>query len=201
MKKEYIVLCLVLIALSGFAQGYEETEVKINGRVMSAMVLDGDTIILAELDDVSVTSPREFGTVEEYQKYLKYRRYANVVYPYAVEAIKIFREMEYETAHLSKRKRKKYNKKLQKELKKEFSDPLKKLSRTQGFLLTKMIERELDTPMFDLLKDLRGRITASYWNQFGKMYGYKLKDKYEKGKDPILDAVLDDYDISYDIAK
>jgi hypothetical protein len=202
MKKLSLLYCIVFCCTAFlFGQGYEETDVKINGRVMTAMILDGDTIILAELEDVSITAPRSFGTVEEYQKYLRYRKYANTVYQYAVEAIKIFREMEYATRDMNKRQRKKYNKRLQKELKEEFEEPLKKLSRTQGLILTKMIERELDTPIHSLVKDLRGVVTATYWNQFGKFYGYRLKDKYQKGEDLILDAVLEDYDISYNISK
>ena len=100
---------------------------------------------------------------------------------------------------MKKRKRKKHIKRLQKELKKEFKEPLKKLTKTQGLILVKMIEKELDTPFYKLVKGLRGGMTAAYWNQLGKLYGYQLKDKYTPGEDPILDAVLNDLDISYDL--
>jgi hypothetical protein len=176
-----------------------EKKVSINGKVMTALITNGDTLILADLEDVSITSPRSFNNVEDFRKYQLYRKYANKVYPYAREAIKIFREMEEATATLNKRKRRKHIKRLQKELKKEFSDPLKKLTRTQGKILVKMIERELDTPMFSLLKELKGSFTAGYWHQFSKMYGYDLKRGYVDGDDPILDAVLQDFDISYSL--
>jgi hypothetical protein len=201
MIKQILPVFFFFVVGQCLGQPIKEDKVTINGKVMSAIIIEGDTLILAELDDVSVTSPREFGSVEEYQKYMRYRRYANTVYPYAVEAIKIFRQVEYETSTLSRRQQKKHNKQLQKELKEEFSDPLKQLSRTQGYILTKMIERELDKPMYELIKGLRGGFTAGYWNQFGKFYGYQLKDKYEEGIDPILDAVLQDFDISYDLSK
>lgn len=199
--KSFLPALFILISIWSYGQPVKEDKLTINGKVMSALIIDGDTLILAELDDVSVTSPREFGSVDEYQKYMRYRRYANIVYPYAVEAIKIFRQVEYETSTLNRRQQKKHNKQLQKELKEEFSDPLKQLSRTQGYILTKMIERELDRPMYELIKGLRGGFTAGYWNQFGKFYGYELKDKYEEGVDPILDAVLQDFDISYELRK
>ena len=38
-----------------------------------------------------------------------------------------------------------------------------------------------------------------YWNQLGKMYDYQLKDEYRVGKDPILDAVLEDFDVLKDL--
>ena len=119
------------------------------------------------------------------------------VYPYAVEAIKIFRESERITHTMKKRKRKKHFKRLQKELKKEFEEPLKKLTKTQGLILTKMIEKELNTPMYTLIKNLRGRTTATFWSTMGRFYGYRLKDGYKEGQDPILDAVLTDFDISH----
>ena len=195
---------LFLIALSGLVSSLsaQTGHLMINGEVLPYMVDEcGDTLILAELDDVSVSSPRKFETRDDYRRYLKYKRYAIKVYPYAVEAIKIFREVEYATENMKKGKRKKYIKQLQKDLKTEFEDPLKKLTKTQGKILFKMIEKELDTPMYFLIKDLRGGLTASYWGTVGRLYGHRLKDGYIEGEDPILDAVLSDLNISYDITK
>ena len=126
--------------------------VVIDGQEMEVIVdADGDTLYLAkQLADVSVSSPREFESKEEYKLYLKYRYYAPKVYPYAVQAIRIFRETEYVTASMPKRKTKRHVRRLQKELKKEFEEPLKKLTRTQGYLLVKMIERETGRPMHEL---------------------------------------------------
>lgn len=197
--RNYILLCFLAFGLVATAQDSHEEKVTINGKVMTALITEGDTLIMADLDDVSITSMRSFKNAEEFRKFQIYKRYALKVYPYAREAIKIFREMEEATETLNKRKRKKHIKKLQKELKQEFSDPLKKLTRTQGKILVKMIERELDTPMHSLLKELKGSFTAGYWHQFSKMYGYDLKRGYVEGDDPILDAVLQDFDISYNL--
>lgn len=62
-----------------------------------------------------------------------------------------------------------------------------------------MIEKELNTPFYDLLKSLRGGFTATYWNSLGKIYGYNFKEVYQPGEDKILDAVLHDFDISYEM--
>lgn len=196
------MLMVVVLSFEAHAQDdYVTQQVMFDGKVYTAMISDNDTIILQQLDDVSITAPRTFEDYDEYRKYVRYRRYAQKVYPYAVEAIKIFREVEVATQELNNRKRKKHIKRLQKDLKKEFSDPLKKLTKTQGLILTKMIERELDTPMYELIKDLKGFFTAGYYNQFGKLYGYHLKDGYIEGEDKILDIVLQDFDISYDVPK
>ena len=183
-----------------FAQAQEvRKRLTIDGQIVTAIITETDTFLIADLEDVSVSSLRTFSDKEDYRRYLKYRRYAAKVYPYAAQGIRIFKEMEVATANMNKRKRKKHIKRLQKELKKEFKKPLKSLSRTQGKILVKMIEKELDRPFYSLMKELRGGMTATYWNGLGKMYGYDLKEKYNEGDDPILDAVLQDFDLSYEV--
>ncbi len=171
---------------------------KIDGQIVRFMVDEnGDTLFISTLDEMSISSPRKFDSDEEYKRYMLYRRYALKVFPYAKEAIRIHREVEEETKQMKKRKLKKYMKEKTDELKTEFEDPLRQLTKTQGKILVKMIERELDIPMYDLIKDLRGPMTATYWNTFSKFYGHRLKDGYIVGEDPILDAVLNDLNISY----
>lgn len=174
-------------------------QLNINGQMVSALISEGDTLIFANLGNVNVSSPRSFQSRADYLRYLKYRRYAAKVYPYAKQSIRIFREAEHVTNTMKKRKRKKYLRKLSKELQKEFEEPLKKLSKTQGKILVKMIERELETPMFDLIKMTQGKLKAFYWNQSSKLYGYRLKHGYVLGHNEILDVVLQDFDISHDI--
>ncbi|MEL6988322.1 MAG: DUF4294 domain-containing protein, partial [Bacteroidota bacterium] len=58
-------------------------------------------------------------------------------------------------------------------------------------------EKELDRPFFEVLKDLRGSFAAWNWHQIGKLNGYNLKEGYIPGDDPILDAVIQDFDISF----
>ena len=191
----FISSCSLLLA-----QNTEPVDkLKIDGEIVSIQYSEDDTLLVADLEDVYVSSPRSFDSVDDYLRYKKYRKYANKVYPYAVEAIKIFREVEHVTTTMNTRKRKKHIKRLHKQLKKEFTDPLKNLSKTQGKILIKMIEKELDTPFYDLVKGLRGRFTATYWSTLSRPFGYRLKKGYKKGEDPILDAVLYDLDISHKI--
>ncbi len=199
----YVLVAISLFAGADVARAQAATDVTetvyIDGQAMERTIsAEGDTTFIASsLIDVSVSSPRSFGSPEEYKRYLKYRYYAPKVYPYAVQAIRIFRETEYVTANMSERKAKKHIKRLQKELNKEFEEPLKGLTKTQGYLLVKMIEKETGEPMHELIKDLRGGMTATYWSTMGRMFGHELKDGYVVGADTILDVVLQDYDVSH----
>ena len=194
----FLAFCGICLAGGLQAQDMERGQVRIDGHVLQFMIDEnGDTLLMASLDDINVSSPRSFGRREEYSRYQLYRRYGLKVYPYARDAIKIFREVESEASNMRKGKRKKFMKEKHKELKEQFEDPLKKLTKTQGLILVKMIERELDVPMYDLIKDLRGGFTAFYWNTISKFYGHQLKDGYIPDEDPILDAVLNDLDIAF----
>ena len=170
-------------------------------QIIPFIIQQGDTIFISTLANVDISSPRRFWTRSDLLKYMRYRRCAAKVYPYAKEAIRIFSEAQMVSNSLKKRKKKKYLKKLSKQLEKEFETPLKKLSKTEGKVLVKMIERELDTSLFDLIKMTRGKFKAVYWNQSSKLYGYRLKNKYQTGDNSILDIVLQDFDISYDLAE
>ncbi len=201
MKKELSILCCLLF-ISGWISAQTSKErieqIELDGVVVSALITEQDTIMIVDLGEVSVSSPQRFKDDAERKRYRKYRYYANKVYPYAVEAIKIFREVDHVTKTMSKRKRKKHIKRLNKQLKKEFKAPLKNLTKTQGKILIKMIEKELNTPFYDLVKSLRGGFTAAYWNQLGKLNGYRLKEGHIPGQDPLMDMVLHDFNISHD---
>lgn len=176
-------------------------KVRIDGHFVTALIQDGDTIIIADIENINISSPRRFSSSADYRRYMKYKHYAATVYPYAKEAIRIFREAEYVTANMKRRKRKRYIKKLSKELEEKFEAPLKNLTKTQGKIMVKMIEKELDRSMHELILMTQGKMKAFYWNQSSKLYGYRLKKGYTSGENPILDIVLQDFDLSYHITK
>ena len=80
----------------------EETKVAVDGKIYSALITpDGDTLILTDLDGLQITALRKFGSDDEYKKYMRFRNYAQIVFPYAKEAIRIFRELELSLIHIS----------------------------------------------------------------------------------------------------
>ena len=166
--------------------------------LMAAMVLpNGDTMIYCQLREIEVSAPRTFANADDFKRYERYQRYAPTVIPFAVEAVRTYRELEAATRDGSNKDRKKYINDLQNKMDDKFKAQLKDLTRTQGLMLIKMVEKELHMPFYDLVKDVKGGFSAFYWNEFGKVYGYQLKEGYERGKDYILDSVLDKYDLSY----
>ena len=193
------LVCLVLLAGDLVGQSettYDTTIIHQDGRVMRIRITGSDTIVVATMPEVVIKAPPVFSNDEEYRQYMRYRRYAMDVLPYAIESIRLYRKYQAETEGLKEGKARKYAKTIQKDVKGEFTDPLKNLSRTQGKILVKMIERHLNTSTYDILKDVRGGFNAVKWQTVGKMYGYDLKEGYIPGQDRILDMVLDDFEIT-----
>ena len=194
-----IVLVLFLLPALAYSQNegvYDTTIVHRDGRVMRIYIDGSDTTIVATIPEVVIKAPPVFNDDEQYRQYMRYRRYAMDVLPYAIESIKLYRRYQEETEGMKNGKAKKYAKSIQNDVKDEFTDPLKNLSRTQGKILVKMIERHLHTPTYEILKDVRGTFNAMKWQTIGKLYGYDLKEGYIPGQDPILDMVLRDFELN-----
>lgn len=197
-------LYLLLLIFSPWAQDvfgqtttvYDTTIIYTDGRVMRVRIEGTDTIVVARIPEVVVKAPPVFADDEEYRQYMRYKRYATEVLPYAIESIRLYREYQRETLDMKKGQAKRYAKDIQKDVKEDFTDPLKNLSRTQGKILVKMIENHLDMTMYDVLRDVRGGFTATKWQTVGRLYGYDLKEGYTPGKDKVLDMILNDFELN-----
>lgn len=201
MKGAFYIVFLFLFLLSGKLDAqtpavYDTTIIHHDGRIMRVRISGTDTVVVATIPEVVVKAPRVFANDEEYRQYMRYRRYAAQVLPYAIESIKLYRQYERETAGMKRGQARRYAKDMQKDAKEDFTDPLKDMTRTQGKILVKMIERHLDTSMYDVLKSVRGTFTAAKWQTVGRLYGYDLRDGYTAGEDKILDMILTDFEIT-----
>ena len=202
-KKFTLLLFLLCNVFLGdlVAQDLRIDSMVFNGKIVEIMITeDGDTIIIgSDFDEITVSGNR-YKTRKEAYHYERMKRRAVKVHLYAVDAVRIFKEVDIYTKDLKKRNRKKHIKRLHKELKEKFEDPLKKLSRYEGFVLMCMVQRELDQPLFDIVKSLKGWFPANYWNNMAKMYGYNITSGYNPKLDPILENILEDLDVSYSLA-
>lgn len=199
MKFWFVALLFIYSSNVYLQIDYKEYHTQIDGQAVNILIKDGDTLIIAQLEKAIVVAPKVFENNDDKSRYLKYRRYSAVVYPYAVQAVRLYYQLNKETEGKSDREKRKVVKQISKRLEDEFEKPLKNLTKTQGLLLTKMIERRLDKSFYVITKELKGGFNAGYYNQLGKMFGYHLKDKYVVGQDSVLDAVLEEFDLAKDL--
>ena len=78
-----------------------------------------------------------------------------------------------------KSERRKYTKRIQKYIEEEFSEKLKKLTRTEGQILVKLIHRQTGRTAFNLVKELRTGWRAFWYNTTANMFNISLKEEYQ----------------------
>ena len=157
-------------------------------------IVNGDTTFVMSLRPVRVTARWNFTDMQQQRQYYLYTRAARKVYPYAIQAVGMYEDIQEETQDMRKGQRRRYIRREHKEMKGDLNDQMKNLSKTEGKVLIKMIESQLGKPFYTIIRETRGGTTATYWHQLSKLWGYDLKEGYIPGKDPLLDAVFIDYD-------
>ena len=166
-NKKILFLLLLFSSVNIFSQNI----------IKDYVVEQGDTILLTEIPSIDIIS---FTDNKERWKYQILERKVLKVYPYAIYTKQKLEEMENELDSISrKRKKKKHTKKVAKFLKEELGEELKKLTRTEGNILVKLIYRETNISTYKLLKMYRGSVNAYFWQTMAKIYDNDLKQEYD----------------------
>ena len=143
---------------------------------------EGDSITKKEfeLSEVTVYNEINFKDSDERIKYLILRRKTLKVYPYASLAAERLKKLNDRLANLKKRsKRKRYTRIIEKYIQEEFTEELKKLTRSEGQILVKLVYRETDKTTYQLLKELRNGFRAFSYNLVARAFDISLKEKFD----------------------
>ena len=166
-NKKILFLLLLFSSVNIFSQNI----------IKDYVVEQGDTILLTEIPSIDIIS---FTDNKERWRYQILKRKVLKVYPYAIYTKQKLEEMENELNSISrKRKKKIHTKKVAKFLKEELGEELKKLTRTEGNILVKLIYRETNISTYKLLKLYRGTVNAYFWQTMAKIYDNDLKQEYD----------------------
>lgn len=182
MKRGLLLILIGLFAATGVqAQGgrgfwHQEWEV---GK--------GDSIPLISILPVYV-----FSRPVDMRRYRKLVEAVKKVYPVAKIAKARMAEMEDELCLLpTKRAQKEYIKGIYHQIKEEYTPILKKMTRTQGKVLLKLIDRETEYTAYEVLKEFRGGFVAGFWQGVSRIFGQNLKSEYNKdGEDKIIEQII-----------
>lgn len=197
MNKKWIIIILLFIATWSV---YGQTEpANKNVYYVPYKIENGDTILMAYINEVSIMKHRHFKRKIDERRYWKLVRNLKKVYPYAKLAKVKLKEMNNQFVSLkSKRDKKEYTKKVEKDIRSQFEDDLKKLTITQGRLLIKLIDRETGNTSYELVKEFRGNFSAIFWQTLARLFGSNLKAHYDaQGEDRLIEDILLAIDAGY----
>ena len=165
----------------------------VKGIVVKATIYEGDTIPYIFLDPIVCYAEYNFNKNAK-QKAAWDRLKYNVkkVYPYAILAAAKLKEYDRLLAQFTnENEKKRYMKVVENQLKKEFGDELKQLTITQGRILIKLIDRETGKTSYNLVKDMRGTLSAYMWQGLALMFNSTLKEEYDaQGEDRAIEYAI-----------
>ena len=164
-------------------QMYESENTK--GSVLEMVVVDGDTLYVYNMKTFAVVDLKPYGDAVKDREFRRLRWHVRKVYPYAkVAAEKLtMYNSEIKTVK-SKRRKRKLMKLREKALKEEFEDVIKKMSKTSGRVLIKLIDRETGESTYNIIKEMRGGFKAWTYQGVGKFFGADLKQRYNPKTNP-----------------
>lgn len=181
------ILLIWMVGFLGFSQVPEEP---LDSIAQQYIIMEGDSILQSSiaLNEVYVFGRLKFASYKDKLNYYILRRKTIKVYPYAKLAAERLVELNDSLDHIKKNSHKRrFTRKVQKFIEDEFSEELKKLTRTEGQILVKLIYRQTGTTAFDLVRELRSGWRAFWYNTTAKMFNISLKEEFRP------DLVHEDY--------
>jgi len=192
MNHIFLVLSLFL---SGVIFAQEQKEFKKDSlQDKNIFVIIKNDSATINLQPVFVLKHLRFKTSREGLYYYWYRKKVLKAYPFATLAADRLTELNKQLENIkSKHKRRRHIRKIQKYMQGEFTSQLKKLTRTEGKILIKLIYRQTGKTVFNLIKEYRSGWKAFWYQTTARIFKLSLKKEYhpEKiGKDFIIEDIL-----------
>lgn len=189
--KNFIIYLFLICPVFFFAQVKDEEEDTLE---YEYMFIEGDSIpqTVINLNPIYILGDLKFPSKEDRIKYLILRRKTLKVYPYAKLASERLDSLNSRLESMKKASdKRRYTKMIQKYIEGEFSDELKKLSRTEGQILVKLIHRQTGKTTFGLVKELRSGWRAFWYNTTASMFDISLKKPFDP-KNVYEDYLIED---------
>ncbi len=143
--------------------------------VTHACVVDGDTIPLFYLNEVTIYPHTVLLSAAEIRNNQKLIRNVKKMLPYAKEGKRRLDVLERQCQRLSAKQRKALIKQAEKDLLADYTEELERCTISQGKVLLKLIDRETNKTPYALVDGLRGKMRASFYQTFAKLFGFNLK--------------------------
>lgn len=151
----------------------------------------GDTVRMTNIRDVVVYPPMKFKNKKQEEFYWRTVRDVRKTLPYAKLAFSTLCETyEYIQTIPDKKQREKHLKQLEKDIFEQYKPVVKNMTKGQGKILLKLINRETDQSSYSIVKAFLGTFRAGFWQTFGRFFGMNMKAGFKPEKND-EDAIID----------
>ena len=139
----------------------------------------GDTLAMVLFNPITVYPRERFRNKAEEKQYWKIVRDVKKTLPYAkLISSTLLETYEYIDTYQNQKQKQAYLKKFEKELFAQYKPQMKKLTKNQGKMLIKLINRETNQSSYSIVKAFLGTFRAGFWQTFSKFFGASLKQGY-----------------------
>lgn len=146
-------------------------------------VKPGDTLTI-KFDEITLLPKPKFKSREDIRYYLWFTRKVFKAYPYAKLASERLDTLNARLSRIpSKSKKRKYTTLIQRYIEGEFTDQIKKMTKTEGRILIKLIHRQTGKTAFNNIRGLRSGWRAFWYNTTANLFKLSLKDEYQPEKE------------------
>ncbi len=143
------------------------------------------------LQEVVIYGTRIWKSPQEQAAYNRLRYNVLKVMPYALYAKRRYEQLERDLAVTADKKdQRKLVKACDDEIKRMFNTEIKELTITQGQILTKLIDREVGTTTYDIVKQTKGKFAAFSYQLIARVVGHNLKATYNPQEDRDIESII-----------
>ena len=183
-RLKYIVIAILLSC--GFTNATAQIAVRVD-----SVAYNGDTIPHITFPTLHKYPPRTYKTKKAKQQYDRLVHNVKRVYPLA----RMVRQTILETYELlqllPESEREAHLKRVEKGLMEQYGKQFRKLSRTQGRLLVKLVDRECNNTGYALTKAFLGHTRANVYQGIALLFGNSLNKHYDpEGEDREVERIV-----------
>ncbi|MHB1178451.1 MAG: DUF4294 domain-containing protein [Daejeonella sp.] len=188
-----VILSVVLMSKMAFAQYKNDPNIKgPKDTIRIAVTNVGDELIpWIGLPEIIIIDTRIFKSLADKAKFNRLRYNVLKVIPYAMFARQRYSMLQSDLVKTQNNKQKRVLvKAFEGEIKAMFNREIKNLTITQGGILIKLIDRETGNSSYDMLKEMKGGVTAFFYQSVARVFGNNLKNKYDPQEDRDIEAII-----------
>lgn len=149
-------------------------------RFYDPLILRDSSQVVVLLDEIELTPLPDFDDYNQRIAYFMLRQKVLKVYPYAAIGRDTLFSVETQQSEIQRRRaRKKMAKTIEHKMRTIFEDELRKLTRSEGQILMKLIYRETGESAYDITKRIRGGWSAVFYQTLAKFYDSDMKSTYD----------------------
>ena len=151
----------------------------------------GDTVRMTMIREVFIYPPLKFKNKKQEEFYWRTVRDVRKTLPYAKLAFSTLCETyEYIQTIPDQKRRERHLKQLEKDIFEQYKPVVKTMTKGQGKILLKLINRETDQSSYSIVKAFLGTFRAGFWQTFGRFFGMNMKSGFKPDKND-EDAIID----------